>query len=130
VDYDEDENEDEDEDDDDEDDDADAVTGKTMDSDPDPGSSDSSYINNDAVSLSTGTTAIFPCTIQYMDLTVLKLVNSIRVPQLALLRKEWGNMVDIFNERKKGTRGSAVFTGQPGIGEHHYYYLTHFQPTN
>ncbi|KIL62834.1 hypothetical protein M378DRAFT_108009 [Amanita muscaria Koide BX008] len=119
--YDEDENEDEDEDEDgdkdeDDDDDADAVTGNTMDSDPDPGSSDSSYINNDAVSLSTGTTAILPCTIQYMDLTVLKLVNSIRVPQLALLRKEWGDMVDIFNEREKGTKGSAVFTGQPGIG--------------
>ncbi|KIL61625.1 hypothetical protein M378DRAFT_166758 [Amanita muscaria Koide BX008] len=125
--YDEDENEDEnedededDDDDDDEDDDADAGTGNTMDSDPDPGhpgSSDSSYINSDAVSLSTGTTVIFPCTIQYMDLTVLKLVNSIRVPQLTLLRKEWGNMVDIFNEREKGTKGSAVFTGQPGIGK-------------
>ncbi|KAM6494870.1 hypothetical protein JOM56_009493 [Amanita muscaria] len=108
-----DDDEDEDEDDDEDDnDDADAVTGNTMDSDPDPGSSDSSYINNDAVSLSTGTTATFPCTIQYMDLTVLKLVNSIRVPQLTLLRKEWGNMVDIFNEREKGTKGSAVFTGK------------------
>jgi hypothetical protein len=33
-------------------------------------------------------------------------------------------MIDIFNKRKKGIRGSAVFTGQPGIGEHHYWYLT------
>ncbi|KIL59458.1 hypothetical protein M378DRAFT_111046, partial [Amanita muscaria Koide BX008] len=85
--------------------------------DPDPGSSDCSYIYSDADCLSTGTTAIFPCTIQYMDLTVLELENNIRVPQLTLLRQEWGNMVDIFNKREKGIRGSAAFTGQPGIGK-------------
>ncbi|KIL65168.1 hypothetical protein M378DRAFT_32723, partial [Amanita muscaria Koide BX008] len=73
--------------------------------------------SSDVVDDDAGDIAIFPCTFQYMDLTVLELQNDIRVPQLTLLRKEWGNMVDIFNERKKGTRGSAVFTGQPGIGK-------------
>jgi hypothetical protein len=103
--------------------DADGVTDDTMDIDPDPSSSCSSHIDTDVAHLSNETTAIFPCTIQYMDLTVLKLENSIRVPQLMLFRNEWGSMIDIFNEREKGMRGSAVFAGQPGIGEHHYSYL-------
>ena len=47
-----------------------------------------------------------------------------RVLPLMLFRNEWGTMIDLFNEREKGIRGSAVFTGQPGIGEHHYWYLT------
>ena len=75
-------------------------------------------VDEDATHLSTGDTAIFPCTIRYMDLRVLELTNfSTRIPQLMFLRKEWDNMVDIFNRREKGIRGSAVFTGQPGIGE-------------
>jgi hypothetical protein len=104
-------------------DDANAVADDAMDIDPDPGSSGCSHINTDAVYLSNGVTTIFPCTIWYMDLTVLKLENEIRVPHLTILRNEWGNMIDIFNDRKKGIRGSAIFTGQPGIGEHHCWYL-------
>jgi hypothetical protein len=103
-------------------DDANTVADDAMDIDPDPGSSSCSHVNTDAVYLSNG---IFPCTIRYMDLTVLRLENEIRVPLLTLLQTEWGNMIDILNDRKKGIRGSAVFTGQPGIGEHHYRHLTH-----
>ena len=70
--------------------------------------------------------AIFPYTVRYVDLTVLDLKTNLRVPLLMLFRNEWGSMIDIFNERKhlKGIRGSAVFTGQPGIGKHHYWHLT------
>ena len=89
-----------------------------MDIDPNSASSIESYINDDATYLSTGVTGVFPCTIRYMDLTSLGLKNRIRIPHLTLLRNEWGNMVDIFNKREVGTEGSAVFTGQPGIGEH------------
>jgi hypothetical protein len=87
-----------------------------MDVDPDP----RSYVEKDAIYLSTGDTAIFPRTIRYMDLTVLNLTHFTRTPKLMLRRNEWGNMVEIFNKRKKGIEGSAVFTGQPGIGECYY----------
>ena len=50
-----------------------------------------------------------------------------------LPRNEWGNMVDIFNKRKKGIEGGAVFTGEPGIGESaiiafdsYYFQLTNY----
>lgn len=102
-------------------DDTNAVADDAMDIDPDPGSSGSSQVNTDAVYLN----GIFPCTIGYMDLTVLRLENEIRVPPLTLLRKEWGDMIDIFNGRKRGIRGSALFTGQPGIGEYDYHHLIH-----
>ena len=78
-----------------------------------------SYIYVDAAYLSKGITAILPCTFQYMDLTPLQLEHLIRVPHVMLLRNEWSNMVDIFNQREKGIQGGAVFTGQPGIGEHY-----------
>ena len=69
---------------------------------------------------------IFPCTIRYIDLTVLKLERTIRVPQLILFRNEWNHMVGSFNERKSGE--SAIFTGQPGIGKRCRYYLTYTNP--
>ena len=75
-----------------------------------------SYINSDAIYFSSGVASIFPCIIRYMDLTTLKLKYQVKKPQLTLLCNEWGNMVDIFNGRKRGVLGSAVFTGQPGIG--------------
>jgi hypothetical protein len=81
---------------------------------------DLDYIEKDSLYLSTGGTAIFPCTFRFMDLTVLGLTHFIRTPQLMLLRNEWGNMLDIFNKRERGIRGSAVFTGQPGIGKCYY----------
>jgi hypothetical protein len=71
--------------------------------------------------LSEEATAIFPYTIRYMDLTVLESKMDLRVPQLMLFRNEWNTMIGIFNKRKKCMRGSAVFTGQPGIGEHRYW---------
>lgn len=70
--------------------------------------------------LSNEATAIFPYTIRYVDLTVLKLQNDLRVPLLMPFRNEWGSIINIFNE----SQGSAVITGQLGIGEHHYWYLT------
>jgi len=99
--------------------DAAAVHANAMDVVPDP----DSYIEEDAVFLSTGDTAILPCTIRYMDLGALELTHFTRTPQLMLLRKEWDNMVDIFNKREKGIGGGAVFTGQPGIGECCYCFV-------
>ena len=65
-------------------------------------------------------TAIFPYTIRYVDLTFLQSKRELRIPRLMLFRDEWGTMIDIFNKRKKGKNGSALFSGQPGIGEHDY----------
>ena len=78
---------------------------------------DNAHLPNEAM-------AIFPYTFQYVDLTFLHLKQALRVPHLMLFRKEWGTMIDIFNKRRKGRKGSAIFSGQPGIGEHHYWYLT------
>ena len=75
---------------------------------------------DDATYLSEGSTAIFPCTIRYMDLTFLELKHLNRVPHLMLIRDEWRNVVRIFNKRKRGIQGSSAFTGQSGTGEHHY----------
>ena len=92
-----------------------AVHANTTDADPDPVLY---YIKEDVFYLSTRDTPIFPSTIRYMDLRVLELTHfTTRIPQLMFLRKEWDNMVDIFNKREKGIRKGAVFTGQPGIGE-------------
>ena len=90
-----------------------------MDVDPDHDSTIHPYVT-DANYLSKGPNAIFPITIQYMDLTVLKLEHLIRVPHLMLVRGEWTTLVDIFNKREEGIRGGAIFTGQPGIGKHCY----------
>lgn len=90
-----------------------------MDVDPKPASKKiEPYISIDAEILSTAATGVFPCTIRYMDLTGLGLEYPIRIPKLTLLRNEWHSMVDIFNKRQPGLQGSAIFTGQPGIGEH------------
>ncbi|KAF8330494.1 hypothetical protein F5887DRAFT_1000167 [Amanita rubescens] len=62
-------------------------------------------------------TGIFPYTIRYVDLTVLQSKKKLRVPRLMLFRNEWNTMIDIFNKRKKGKNGSALFSGQPGIGK-------------
>jgi hypothetical protein len=82
-------------------DNGDGVADDAMDIDPDPGSSGCSHVNTDAAY------RIFPCTIWYMDLTVLELENGIRVPLLTLLRNEWGDMIDIFNDREKGIQESG-----------------------
>ena len=75
---------------------------------------------DDTTYLSEGSTAIFPCTIRYMDLTFLQLKHLNRVPHLMLIRDEWRTVVHIFNKRRRGIQGSTVFTGQPGTGEHRY----------
>jgi hypothetical protein len=96
--------------------DADAEAGPV----PQPANSPG-YIITDAKELSTGSTAVLPCTIRYMDLTTLNLKESLPVKRLTLIRDEWNIMIDLFNGRKRGVRGSAIFTGSPGIGE--YYHL-------
>ena len=78
------------------------------------------YYAANAAFLSDGSAAVLPCTIRYMDLTVLKLKHLTHVPHVMLIRDDWKTVVDIFNEREKGILGSAAITGQPGIGEHRY----------
>jgi hypothetical protein len=64
-------------------------TDDAMDIDPDPSSSGCSHVNTDMANLSNEATAIFPYTIRYIDLTVLKLTTkNLRVPQLILFRHE------------------------------------------
>jgi hypothetical protein len=75
------------------------------------------YIDQDATVLSH---TIFPCTIRYMDLTCLNLRHFNRVSQVLLIRDEWDAVVDIFNKRTTGIRGSALLTGQPGTGKYYY----------
>ena len=76
-----------------------------------------SYIDEDAAVLSHGPTPVLPCTIRYMDLICLKLQHFKRVPDVLLIRDEWDAVIDIFNKRKIGTQGSALWTGQSGIGK-------------
>jgi hypothetical protein len=78
---------------------------------------DDKYIDEDAELLSHKSSAVFPCTIRYMDLTCLELQYFNRVPQVLLIRDEWDKVVDIFNNRGTGIQGSAVLTGQSGIGK-------------
>ncbi|KAF8340993.1 hypothetical protein F5887DRAFT_1224859 [Amanita rubescens] len=80
------------------------------------------YIIADAKELSTGSTAVLPCTIRYMDLTTLELKESIPVKRLTLIRDEWNIMINLFNGRKRGVHGSAIFTGSPGIGKTCFLY--------
>ena len=75
---------------------------------------------DDVTYLLEGSTAIFPCTIQYTDLTFLKLKHLNHVPHLTLIHDEWRTVVHIFNKRRRGIQGSTAFTGQPGTGEHRY----------
>ena len=85
---------------------------------PDPHSP--SYYDTNMAFLSDRSAAVLPCTIRYMDLTILKLKDLNRVPQVMLIRDDWEAVVDIFNSRQKGILGSTTITGQPGIGEHRY----------
>ncbi len=105
----------------DDDDDAVADNDNAMDIDPNHG-----YAGSHTDHLSEEAEAIFPYTIRYVDLTVLNLKTNLRVPLLMLFRNEWNTMIDIFNKRThlEGIKGSAVFTGQPGIGKRHYCHLT------
>jgi hypothetical protein len=86
-----------------------------------PNPNSPTYYDTNAAFLSDGSAAVLPCTIRYMDLTVLKLKHLTRVPHVMLIRDDWEAVVDIFNRRQKGILGSAAITGQPGIGEHCYY---------
>ena len=64
---------------------------------------------------------MFPCTIRYLNLTVLELKARPRVPTLMQIRSEWDlTMQTIEQQFHKGVQGSIVITGQPGIGQHVY----------
>ena len=94
-----------------------------MDADVDPDRSSGRNVDPHMVDLSNEAKAICPYTIRYLDVTDLELEEDLLVPKLMLFRNEWNSTIDIFNKRTNGRRGSAVFTGQPGIGEHYYWYL-------
>ena len=85
----------------------DAVADDAMDTDSDHCSSD--HVDPHMAHLSNEAKPIFPYTVRYVDLTVLKLKEDLRVPQLILFRNEWGTMIDILNNSEKGRRGSVVF---------------------
>ena len=100
-------------------DDNDVVDDDVMDDDDGDGDDAAMVIDSDT-HLPNEAMVIFPYTIWYVDLTVLQSKERLRVPRLMLFRNEWATMIDIFNKSKNGMDGSALFSGQPGIGEHHY----------
>ena len=104
----------------DDDDDVDGGDDDDDDDDDDVNNDDAAMVIDSDTHLPNEATAIFPYTIRYVDLTVLQSKEKLRMPRLMLFRNEWGTMIDIFNKRKKGMDGSALVSGQPGIGEHHY----------
>src|SRR3954462_7912808 len=65
---------------------------------------------------------VFPCKIQYLDLTVLDLKNETCVPTLMFIGSEWDSMMKIIDGTLKGVQGSIVVTGQPGISLNHYFF--------
>jgi hypothetical protein len=58
-----------------------------------------------------------PATIQYVDITPLKLQNLPRVGFPVLLRDEYKIMSTLLDSRRKGVAGSCLVTGQPSAGE-------------
>jgi hypothetical protein len=60
---------------------------------------------------------MFPCELGYMDLSVLQLCQTLRVPWMVQIRDEWRAVSDYLDHRPKGLSGSVVVTGQPGIGK-------------
>jgi hypothetical protein len=59
----------------------------------------------------------FPSKLHYIDLSFLGLKNSLRVPNLMLIRHEWLTLMDIIQNKENGVKGSVIITGQPGIGK-------------
>ena len=88
-----------------------------------------SWLNEEAPSTSTSPTdytiadadhplaAMFPCELRYMDLSVLELYHSLRVPWMVQIRDEWRAVSDILDHRPKGLDGCVVVMGPPGIGK-------------
>ena len=96
----------------------DIMDDATVDIDADPDSNNLS-IAADAAYFSEGHTAVFPCTIRYIDLTALKLEYLPRVPTHDIHPGRVEDYDRFFLTReKKGIRlgGGVAFTGQPGIG--------------
>ena len=85
----------------------DAVADDAMETDPHH--SPSSHVDPHMAHLSNEVTAIFPHTIRYVDLTILKLKN-LPVPQLILFRNEWSSMIDAFNKKTGGVSRVSVST--------------------
>ena len=61
---------------------------------------------------------LFPTTIRYLDLSSLKLEKRPqRIPLLLLIRQEYGLISNLLDELPKDSAGSAIISGQPGIGK-------------
>jgi hypothetical protein len=64
-----------------------------------------------------GPATMFPCQLKYMDLSVLKLNCTLRVPSMVQIRDEWRAVSDCLDDHPKGRPGSGIITGQPGVGK-------------
>ena len=62
--------------------------------------------------------SLFPATIQYLDLSSLKLDNKPpRIPLVLLIRQDYSIISQLLDRESNSIRGSAFVSGQPGIGE-------------
>lgn len=61
--------------------------------------------------------ALFPLTLEYLDLSSLGLrVSSPRMPVPLLIRQEYHALSELLGELPMECAGSAIITGQPGTG--------------
>ena len=61
--------------------------------------------------------SLFPFTLEYLDLSSLNLQSPPpRMPLPLLIRKEYHILSRMLNDLPQDGRGSAIITGQPGIG--------------
>ena len=62
---------------------------------------------------------LFPYTLNYLDLSTLKLEKkvTIRLPSPLLLHEEYGYISKLVKDRPQNSGGSVIVSGQPGTGE-------------
>lgn len=69
--------------------------------------------------------SLFPVTIRYLDLSCLELSNPPkRLPLPMLIREEYDDITKLLEGRPKSQKGSAVLSGQPGIGDSLIFYFS------
>ena len=62
--------------------------------------------------------SLFPATIQYLDLSSLELSDPLRrLPLPLLIRQEYNVISKLLDDLPKNNKGSAIVSGQPGIGD-------------
>src|SRR6266403_3329175 len=60
----------------------------------------------------------FPFTLNYLDLSTLKLkLKPARFPLPLFIRQEYGHISKLIDEGLRGSQGSVIISGQPGTGE-------------